>query len=349
MKKTHKEDSPVLISISTGAVIRILAIIVVCVLMYLLRDIVLLLIVSLLLATLIAPLADLSSSYSLPRGIAVVIIYVSAVATVAGVLMLVVPAVYNQTSALVEQYTPVLQDLAGDSTKWQFITQGRFFEQDIASFISTIQESGTVEAFTEVVAIVSSVFGGVIALFIVLILAYYMVVEEYQLIHAVESVTPARYKAFVRACIREGRYKVGRWMRGQLMLMLIVGFLDFAVLSALGVPFALVLAILGGLLEIVPYVGPNLAAIPAILISFSISPALALLVLLGYFIVQQIESDILTPKIMQKVVGINPILSIVAITAGYTLYGVIGAFLSIPLTVMAVVIIKEWMLQKHSV
>ena len=235
-----------------------------------------------------------------------------------------------------------MQAILGESERWQWLAGEQVWNTDLLSILVSVREAGAPDVVSQAFAAISHVFGGVIALFVVLILSYYMVVEEHGLTRGLEHIIPRRHHVFLQTCIKDGKDKVGHWMHGQLLLMLLVGLLYYALLSALGVPFALVLALFGALLEIIPYVGPNLAALPAFLIGFSISPALAVLVLLGYFVIQQIESNILTPKIMQKVVGLNPILSIIAILCGFQLAGILGALLSIPLAVLAVTILKEW-------
>ena len=113
-------------------------------------------------------------------------------------------------------------------------------------------------------------------------------------------------------------------------------------LLALGVPFALALAVLAGILEIIPYVGPIVAAIPTIIIAFFVSPWLALAVAIFYIIVQQLEGHILVPKIMQKAVGISPVTIIIALLIGAKLAGVLGLLLAVPICAGIIVLTSEW-------
>ncbi len=309
---------------------------------YILRDIVIILIVAILIATVIDPFANQIEKHKLPRGLAVVIIYLVIAAVMVGVLILVVPSVYDQSQGLVQEYSPVVDGLIGDTFDLNGLSTGQLLDQDWASVLETLRQSGAGDAISELFTVLSDIFGGFIAVILVLIIAYYMVVEEHSLRSGLEVITPEKYQDFVSALLQEGRKKVGYWMRGQLILMLVIGLLYYAVLSMLGVPFALLLAVLGGLLEVVPYLGPNLAALPAVIIAFSISPALAVLVVVAYFLIQQVEADILTPKIMQKVTGVNPIVSIVAILVGYQIAGIIGALLAIPLAVLVTVFVSQW-------
>jgi len=342
MRKTNKEESPIKISINTGTILRVVAFILAAILIYVLRDILIILIVALLVATVIDPFADLVQKHKLPRGVAVIISYFLVTVVMAGALVLIVPSVYEQSQNLFDEYSPVIDGLLGDKINLGTFSSIDILNQDAVSIVKTLRQSGAGDAFAQLFTAISGIFGGLLAVILVLILGYYMTVEEHALRSGLELITPKKHEDFIDAFLKEGRRKVGFWLRGQLLLMLIIGLLYYAVLTILGVPFALVLAVLGGLLEIVPYLGPNLAALPAVLIAFSISPALAVLVVVSYFLIQQLEADILTPKIMQKVTGVNPIVSIVGIMVGYQIAGVIGALLAIPLAVLGTVFVSQW-------
>lgn len=123
--------------------------------------------------------------------------------------------------------------------------------------------------------------------------------------------------------------------------MLAIAVLDYVALTALGIPYALVLAIFGGLMEVVPFLGPNVAVIPAALVAVTVSPVHGVLVMAAFFVIQQIESTVLTPKIMQKTTGLNPIVTIVAILIGFQVDGIVGAVVSIPLAMIISVFYNE--------
>jgi len=124
--------------------------------------------------------------------------------------------------------------------------------------------------------------------------------------------------------------------------------LDFVGLWILGVKYALILALIAGITEFIPYLGPILGAIPAVFLAFTQSPILALFTAILFFIVQQLENNLLVPKIMEKAVGLNPIVSIVALMIGFSIDGVVGALLSIPIATAATVIIEDLLHKKHA-
>jgi len=330
------------INITSWTIVKGLLILAVAALLIFLRDIVLLVLVAVLIATLIDPFADWMQKRNLPRGLAVILVYIALalMATLAGVL--VVPNVVSETSSLVTKYAPYLEETIELE---QVVEQVRvsIANPDFASLVETIRQSGISDAFPDVVSFLFSVFGGFLTAILILVLAFYFVVEEGAVKKAALSITPKAYREPVRKALVQGRVRIGYWIRGQLLLMFIVFLITYTILSLLGVPFALVLALLAGLLEIIPFIGPILASIPAILIALSVSPLQAVFVAISYFLLQQVEGDYLTPKIMQKVAGLNPIASIVAVLVGFKLAGVIGALISIPVTMVLGVIWIEWL------
>ena len=135
-------------------------------------------------------------------------------------------------------------------------------------------------------------------------------------------------------------------MRGQLLLMLAIGFATFLGLILLGIPYALPLAILAGLLEIVPTLGPIIAAIPSIIIGFGISPFIGFAAAFLGLLVHQLENYLLVPKIMEKSVGISPIITLLALAIGAKLAGIAGVFISMPVLITSQVLLKEYLSSK---
>ena len=131
-------------------------------------------------------------------------------------------------------------------------------------------------------------------------------------------------------------------------LGLIIGFLSFVVLYAIGVPYALVLAIIAGTLELVPYIGPILSAIPAVIIALTVSPTMAALTFILYFFIQEFENYLIVPKVMEKSVGLHPIVTIIAAIIGGQLAGIIGMILAIPITTIVFIIAEDIKAEKNS-
>jgi predicted PurR-regulated permease PerM len=136
--------------------------------------------------------------------------------------------------------------------------------------------------------------------------------------------------------------RLGGWARGQLALMILVWISTYIGLLLLGIPFALPLSILAGLLEIIPYLGPLIAAIPAVIIGLSLSPIIGLATAALYFLIQQFENYIFVPKVMEKSVGVNPIVTLIALSIGLRLAGIVGIVISVPIVIAIQVLSKKY-------
>ena len=142
--------------------------------------------------------------------------------------------------------------------------------------------------------------------------------------------------------------KLGAWLRGQLVLMLIIGVATYLGLILLGVDYALALAVIAGLLEIVPILGPIISAVPALIMGFVISPVTGFAVIGLYLLIQQLESNLIVPKVMQKAVGFNPLVTIIALMVGGQLMGIVGAILAVPIVIVAVEVVKFLVKEQRS-
>ena len=141
--------------------------------------------------------------------------------------------------------------------------------------------------------------------------------------------------------VEEVETNVGHWVKGQLVLMLVIGVLSFFGLWALGVDYPLALALIAGLLEAVPILGPVISAVLASVIGFSQDPIIGLAVLGFFTILQQLENNILVPKIMQRVSGFSPLVILIALIVGSNFFGVMGAIVAIPITMILVIVVKS--------
>jgi predicted PurR-regulated permease PerM len=148
-------------------------------------------------------------------------------------------------------------------------------------------------------------------------------------------------RASVLATLDTINEKLGAWLRGQIFLMFFIGLMSWIALTIFGVPYALPLALLSGLLEIVPTLGPILSAVPAVIVAITVSPTLAITVILTFIVIQMIENNLLVPKVMQKAVGLNPVVIILGVMIGANLMGIAGALLAIPFISFVIVILKS--------
>ncbi len=182
---------------------------------------------------------------------------------------------------------------------------------------------------------------GIAGIVLVLVFAFYWLMERRDIQGTWLSLVPAVRRRGVREGLADLEAKLGGYVRGQLILALLIGLASYIGLKVLGVEFALVLAILAGMTEFVPVVGPIIAATPAILIALTQSPRLAILVAVLYVVIQQVENYVLVPKIMERSVGLSPLTVLAVILAGGVLLGIVGAMLAVPVAIAIKLVLER--------
>ena len=339
-------NSPHKVSISTGTILRGLAVLLLLYVCFLIKDVLALLFVSLIFSSAIDPYVDLLQKYKIPRAITVFFIYVLTVVVITLVITLIIPPIAEQFSSLSENFPEYVDKInSGYHVVRDFSEKYGVLERIKENVGSN--EGNVNKAVEGVFSTVSGIFGGIVSFFIVMVITFYMVVEEDSMKKIVWSLAPPKNQAYIMQLINRMQRQVGYWLRGQLILMFIVGFLTWIGLLFLMPEYALVLGLIAGLTEFIPYLGPILGAVPALFLAFTVSPFLAMLVLIFYIIIQQVEGNILVPKIMQRAVGLNPIISMAVLMAGLKLGGIVGGLLSIPVATAISVMIKDWVKMRN--
>lgn len=328
-----------LVVISTGSIVRVLALLAAIGVAWMIRDILLIVFVAMLLAGVVYPFARWAEARRIPKGIAVFVFYILLFGAIVLILSLLVPRVIEQMRAFVSTYHGVGW-LLGERATWEELLQRLGLAGDLPGALSGLRGQAE-RVLTTLLSTASNVFGSIVTFFAVLVLSFYMIIEDRAVKTLFHNLIPTEYRDLAAKLVSEMLNKLGGWMRGQLILGFIIGILYFIVFWVLGVPYALLLALLGGLLEFIPYIGPFIAAIPAVLLGLSVSPTLALGALVATLVVQRIENDIIVPKVMQQAVGLNPIVSLIAFMVGAKLFGFIGAIFAIPVATAVSVVLSE--------
>lgn len=197
-------------------------------------------------------------------------------------------------------------------------------------------------------AITTQAFSIVFSIILVFVLSFYLMIDQSRVRRELVAIFPKKQEQKIISTLDLIEERLGAWFRGQLTLCVFIGFITWIALTVAGLPFALPLAILAGMLEIIPTLGPILAAVPAVVVALSISPVMALIVVAIYIVIQMLENNLLVPKVMQRAVGLNPIIIILVITIGAKLLGVVGALLAIPFVSMLIIIFKNFRKEKVS-
>lgn len=310
-------------------------------LLWFFSDIVVLLFLAMALAAVMTPFAHAAEKRKIPRAVAVLGMYVILVGFAGVVVSLLVPAFARESQDFFRNFTRQLNLWLPSWVELQSaadtfgLSQGSF--GSLSSVGSRIGEAA-LGAFTTI----RDVIGNVVTFLLVLVISFYMVVEEEAVRRFFRSTLSERRFELFSQLYHKVQDKIGAWLRGQLILMLIVGGMTYVGLSLLGVKYALVLGLFAGLMEFIPYAGPLISAIPAVFMALTDSPVKAVLVIILGLLIQQLENHVLVPKVMQKTTGLNPVISIVAVMIGAKVGGVIGALLSIPVATALTVIIQDY-------
>ncbi len=294
------------------------------------RDILLSVFLSYIIVSAILPSVKFLRRKGVPKLLAVVIPYFTMLVAIFLLILPLIPFIISQLQSLIHRFPLYFKQAS--------ITLGLSFDSiQIQSYLTNELNNISRNAFT----LTTQVFGGLFSIMMILIVSFYLLLYYDEFKKFLANLFPHDNRIYVLSTIDKVNQKLGAWLRGQVILCLFIGLLSWISLTALGIPNALPLALLSGILEIVPTLGPILSAIPAVIVALTISPTLGITVIIVYILLQLIENNFLVPKVMERAVGLNPIVVILGVLIGANLIGISGALLAIPLITFILVIIKS--------
>lgn len=289
--------------------------------LYYIRSIIVLLFLGFIIMVALNPAVTLlNNRLRLPRVLASLVVYLIMIGAVGTLIGLIIPPLTGQLYQLfLTLHVPPA--IASEINNFKFTLE---------NFTNLIDRVGG--SVNMIAAIVSSTFSGLFTFFTLIVISFYLMLERGDLHKKAYWFTKDEVMVKkIRRFLDSLEMQLGGWVRGQLLLMFVIGTLSYVGLTLLGVPYALPLAILAGLLEILPNIGPTLAAVPAILLGYLAGGwVIALAVILMYVVIQALENYVIVPKIMRDNVDVNPLVALVTILIGLTIDGVVGALLAIP-------------------
>jgi predicted PurR-regulated permease PerM len=283
--------------------------------------------------TILEPLVAFLTKIKIPRALSVLITYIFVLGVLGGMIALIAPTLAQQTTNFINALPSYLANIGISSS----------ISGDLAS--GALTQLGAIPG--EVLNFTVSIFSNIVAVVTVLVFAFYMLLTHDKLQDQAGFLFGETKKQQIGRLINAWENKLGKWARGQLLLMFAVGLGTYIGLFLIGIPFALPLAILAGILEIIPILGPIVSAIPAILIGFGMSPLIGLAVTAVSFLVHQLEGYVLVPKIMEKSVGVSPLVVLISIALGAKLLGIMGVIISVPFVITLQVLVKEYLIAKE--
>jgi predicted PurR-regulated permease PerM len=273
-----------------------------------------------------------------------IVVYLVVFVLVAGFVALLAPFIAGQITTIFTRlpayYAQVREALLQNGGTLQSIAQS--LPQDITSVLLPPQTPSTETAPTaSAFDTLNALLYGAAAFIGIFLMAYYWAVEGERITYSLLLRVPAEKRDGIRELIAEMESKVGAFYRGQLILCAFVGVLQLIAYLVIGLPYALVLALLAFIGEAIPLIGPALGAIPAFIVALAVAPDKAIWVVISTLIIQQIENNILVPRVMDRAVGVNPIVSILSIIAFGALFGLIGALLAIPIAAIIQILLNR--------
>ena len=356
-------DTDVAIQITTGTLVRGVIIVVLSALLWYLRDIILIVLTAIVLASAVEPAVHFflkhkipGINYHIPRLLALVLVYGVGLFSIVGVTYVFIPAIITDVSTVVRMLPGTLDTsiLLGTGTEpsqagslvtsvitpqTTQIKQGLLESANILDLFKSGLENGNA------IKSASVFFGGLLSFILILVLSFYLSSQERGIENFLRLISPVKSRTYIVDLWKRSQTKIGLWAQGQMMLGIVVGVLVYLIMSMLGIPSALFLAIIATMFELIPVFGPILSAIPAVALAFinginplasalAVSPGVnaALIIALVYFLVQQIESHVIYPEVVRKIVGIPPVLVILALVIGAKMAGFLGIILSVPIT-----------------
>ncbi len=328
----------VIVNISTAALLKIVLFGLLLLALYMIRDIILTLLIAMVMAAAMDPLVEwLYHKARFPRGLSVILVYLVFIGFVATIIYFLIPPMIAQFTQLADRLIDFRSELTSKATALSKILDQVGITRGLSSLSQNFAKI-TVNFFQTTLG----VFSGIIQVISVLAISFYLISSENGMKNFIKSLVPFKHKAYAAVLIDKIQRKISHWVLGQIILSAFIFALTFAGLMILGVKYALALALLAGLLEIVPYLGPILSAIPAIFVAFVQSPPLALFVLILYIVVQQIENYVLVPKIMGRTVGANPVVILLAVLIGFNNAGILGMLLAVPIVAAVSVFLSDF-------
>lgn len=270
--------------------------------------------VSFLISIAVSPLVNFLKSRNIPRSISSFLILLLLFSGIVTLAVSLISPLINQTIAFLAQLPPLIDKLAP-------------YKIDFSSVLTPQFSS----APGSVLKIALGTFSGILTLFTLIVIAYYIIQDRPSLEKTLADLFGQVNGDIYFRAISELELRLGSWVRGELFLMTLVGTLNYIGFLLIGLPSAIPLAVIAGLLELIPNVGPTVAAIPAVIVGFSISPTHGFMTLGLAILVQQLENNVFVPKVMQKATGLHPVVTIIVLSIGFKLGGPILAILALPL------------------
>lgn len=347
-------DKEIRVSITMGTVISALLVVAGAYVLWLLRDLALLVLTAIVIASAIEPGIAFIIQYRIPRFVAALLVYIFVFGSVFSVLYLFFPPIVTDTADFLSampryldtiNVTNPLSSSGGATSAVGAQSQTQSFIQTLLSFQSVFTSNSS-----SILQLFVTFFGGIFSLVLVIVLSFYFALQDTGVDDFLRLIMPIEHEEYAVDLWKRSQKKIGLWMQGQILLSVIVGILIYLGLLIIGIPYALLLSVFTAMAEIIPIFGSIIAGIVVVIVGYSDGGVALAAIVAGLFVVvNQFESNLIYPLIVKKIVGVPPLLVIVALIAGYTLAGFLGAALSVPVAAVLLEFISDFDKRKRRV
>jgi predicted PurR-regulated permease PerM len=322
-------------------------------LLYRFNQVIFTLFIAIVIGTVIRPAVAWLHRRGLPQTVGVILVYLLLLLLLIGFLLLLFPLLSEQGTTIATAMPVYYQNLR----QWvvshpnQFLASLSEFLPAALPKLSPVQqtEQELMASAGQVAGYVTLLAKGVFTAIIILALAFYWTLDGPRIIQSFLLVIPQTQRETIGELIVAMESKVGFYIVGQAILCTVIGIMALIAYLLIGLPNALVLALIAGVLEAVPMIGPLLGAVPAALVALSIAPGKLIWVIIATVVIQQVENSLLVPRIMKKAVGVNPFVTLLALFAFSTLFGLAGALMAIPMAAMIQLALNHFVFKQATV
>lgn len=323
-------EKPVYVVISPNTIVTTILSFLLVGLLWYLRELVFVVLTAVVIASAFEPAIKFFIRIGIPRVLSVVMLYLLIGLVIMTSFYFFLPPLLHETSNFMANIPKYLETYNVSGTTGSFIPSISVGNNAIVEALTSLQSvftsasSGAFSAF-------SAVFGGLLSFMLIVILSFYFAVQDTGIDDFLRLISPVRKHRYILDLWRRSQHKIGRWMQGQVLLSLMAGLLVWAGLAILGVNYAFLLGVAAAVLELIPVFGSILAAVPAVAIAFvDGGTSQALMVIALYVVVNQFQANLVYPLVVQKVLGVPPLLVILALIVGAQVAGFLGIILSVP-------------------
>lgn len=342
------------VSITPNTIVSAIMVVAGAYVLWILRDLLLLVLTAIVIASAIEPAIIFFIRHRVHRFFATILVYVLVFGSIFSLLYFFFPPIISDAASFLSTVPQYLETLKA-SESFSNISQASNLinsSYDLQSFVQTLisLKSTVAVGSSNVVQLIFAFFGGLLSFALVVVLSFYFALQDTGVDDFLRLVMPAAQEDYAVDLWKRAQKKIGLWMQGQVLLSVIVGVLVYIGLLLIGIPYALLLSVFTAMAEIIPIFGSLIAGAVAVIIAYSNGGvAIALIVLGLYIVVNQFESNLIYPLIVKKVVGVPPLLVIIALIAGFTLAGFLGALLSVPVAAVLLELMTDFDKRKRRI